>query len=96
MAKKDEYWHFGRKELVCISTGTAIFAGLSLLLQAAPPWWFLPLPGRAARQFDRWAQYAEQGGYAAHWFHSLYGWAIVGAVPGLIFSNVILRGKSWD
>lgn len=89
-----EYWSFGRKEVICICSGTGLLAVLSLLLQAAPPWWFLP--SRMGRHFDRWAIYAEQGGYAHFWLQSLIGWAIAGAVLGLIFSNVILRGKSWD
>ena len=24
------------------------------------------------------------------------GWLVIGAIAGLVFSNVILRGKSWD
>ena len=96
---REEDWSFGRKEIICISSGSVVFAVLSLVLQAAPPWWFVPFTrmGRGAnRHFDRWAQYAEQGGYAEFWMQSLIGWLIAGAIIGLIFSNVILRGKSWD
>ena len=89
-------WKFGRKEIVCIVTGSGVLAVLSLLLHVAPPWWFLPLPRGAGRHFDRWAQYAEQGGYPEFWLQSLIGWTIIGAILGLIFSNVVLRGKSWD
>lgn len=91
-----EYWTIGRKEIICVSVGSVILPVLSLLLRAAPPWWFLPLPGGMARHVDKWAEYAEQGGYSAFWFQSLVGWFVMGAIFGLIFSNVILRGKSWD
>jgi hypothetical protein len=90
----EQYWSFGKKEITCVSVGTGLLAVLSLALRAAPPWWFLPLRGSSG--FDRWAEYAAQGGYAGFWLQSLIGWAIVGAVLGLIFSNVILRGKSWE
>ncbi len=88
-------WSFGRKEIICVSSGSVIFALLSLVLRAAPPWWFLPKPG-GARSLDKWGLYAFQGGYAEYWLQSLIGWSILGAIIGLIFSNVILRGKSWD
>ncbi len=94
--QREEDWNLGRKEIVCVFGGSGVLAVLSLLLKAAPPWWFLPLPSRAARHFDRWAQYAEKGGYSEFWMQSLVGWTILGAILGLIFSNVILRGKSWD
>lgn len=93
----EQYWTFGRKEIICISSGLGIFVLLSLVLRAAPPWWFLPMPGRAARAgFDRWEVYAMEGGYGHFWLQSLIGWMVVGTVLGLIFSNVILRGKAWS
>ena len=98
MSHKED-WAFGRKEILCISTGSVVLGLLSLVLRAAPPWWFLPLPRMArgsARHFDRWAQYAEKGGYDEFWLQSVIGWTVLGAILGLIFSNVILRGKSWD
>ncbi len=93
---EQEYWSFGRKEIACISGGCILLTVVSFVLRVAPPWWFLPLPRRVTQHFDKWAQYAQQGGYDEFWLQSLIGWAIVGAVLGLIFSNVVLRGKSWD
>ena len=96
-------WRFGRKELLSILIGGAVFAALSLVLHAAPPWWFLPASfGRQNRRlrrqhhFNVWELYAQQGGYSEFWLQSLIGWLMVGAVGGLIFSNLVLRGKSWD
>lgn len=86
-----EYWSFGRKEIICISSGSVLFALTSLVLRVAPPWWFLP-----SRHFDKWTLYALKGGYAEFWLQSIIGWVIIGAIIGLVFSNVILRGKSWD
>jgi hypothetical protein len=88
---EDEYWSIGRKEIICVLGGSGIFAIMSLVMRAAPPWWFL-----RGRGIDKAAKFAEQGGYEALWLQSLIGWIVVGPVLGLIFSNVILRGKSWD
>lgn len=92
--RDEEYWSFGRKEICCVSGGTVLLAVMSLWWKVAPPWWFLPM--RGSQHLDRWSIYADKGGYSHFWMQSLIGWFIVGGVLGLIFSNVILRGKSWD
>jgi hypothetical protein len=89
----EQYWTFGRKEVICITSGMVLLAVLSAVIRAAPPWWFLPLRGGSG--LDRWGLYAAQGGYGHFWLQSLIGWLVIGAVLGLIFSNVILRGRKW-
>ncbi len=98
--RDDQYWTIGRKEVICILGGTGMMALVSLVAQLAPPWWYLSL-GRAAKgvargavpYFDKWAMYESQGGYAGFWLQSVLGWALLGAIAGLVFSNVVLRGK---
>lgn len=94
--KDHEYWQFGWLEVRWISIGALASLLISLGLKAAPPWWFLPVPGprRVAREFDRWGLYEEQGGYAAHWISSLCGWMLVGAILGLVLANLVIRKKS--
>lgn len=95
--KDHEYWKFGLKETGCILGGMVLSMVISLGLRAAPPWWFLPLPRRMRRStgISTWAIYEGEGGYDHFWLQSLWGWMIVGAILGLIFSNVVLRGKRW-
>ena len=100
MPKPYQYWELRSQEVVLSLLGLLLGAAFGFgifRVQPAPPWWFLPLPGRSNGQplveLDTWSLYADQGGYEFFWLQSTWGWAIVGAIAGLVFSNVVLRKK---